>query len=56
MNTKQHVPSFRDYCFTWERVKRELKNQGREAERDEIKCLVADEMKKARAQHTGLEG
>jgi len=52
MNTNKHTPSFRDYCFTWERVKRELEAQGKEADRAEINRLVADEMKKPRT-HDG---
>ena len=46
MNTNKHTPSFRNYCFTWERIKRELEAQGKEADRAEIDRLVADEMKK----------
>lgn len=50
MNTNKHIQNFRNYCFTWERVKQELEHQGKEADRDEINRLVADEMKKARTQ------
>jgi len=50
MNTEQQKPNFRDYCFTWERVRRRLQAQGKATDREEINRLVADEMKKPRTQ------
>jgi hypothetical protein len=48
MDTEQFAQQFREYCFTWERVRRELESQGKSTNRDEIDRMVADEMKKPR--------
>lgn len=50
MNTNTHTISFRDYCFMWERIKRELEAQEKAADREVINRLVAAEIKKPRTQ------
>jgi len=52
MNVEQFAQQFREYCFTWERVRREQKSLGKSTDRNKIDRLVADELKKPRT--TGL--